>query len=92
MNLIKDDLKAINIQFLMLAREHARHNPLHAIWEFNLTEGEIGQISSLSIDEINKLAECGRVIFKPPLIGEMDEITPAMAAALKVITSDGSNK
>ncbi len=63
MNLLNDDLKIINFQFLMLVRECARHSPMEAIWKFNLKEVDIEKLSSMSLDEIKDLANCGRAVF-----------------------------
>lgn len=65
MNLLNDDLKTINFQFLMLVRECARHNPMEAIWKFNLKDVEIEKISSMSLDEIKELSTCGKAVFTP---------------------------
>lgn len=85
MSLLDSDLKAINFQFLMLARECARHTPMEAIWKFNLDDTEIEKISSLSLDEINELAECGRAIFRIPVTHTPSGITSSIAAALQQI-------
>ncbi|MFM8341657.1 MAG: hypothetical protein ACKN9F_05500 [Methylomonas sp.] len=85
MSLLDNDLKAINFQFLMLARECARHNPMEAIWKFNLNDAEVEQISGLSLDEINELAECGRAIFRIPVTHTTTGITSSIVAALKPI-------
>ncbi len=85
MNLVNDDLKAINFQYLMLARECARHNPMEAIWRFNLDDMEIEKIASMTLDEIKSLSECGRAVFRMPSIMPMPPapgITPSIAAAL----------
>lgn len=82
MSLLNDDLKTINFQFLMLARECARHNPMEAMWKFNLNDTEIEKISSLSIDEIKSLSDCGRALFRTPITQTPTGITSSIAAAL----------
>jgi len=83
MNLVNDDLKAINFQFLMLARECARHNPMEAIWRFNLDELEIEKIASMTIEEIKSLSECGRAVFRMPSVTPAPQgITSCIAASL----------
>lgn len=78
-----DDLKAINLQLLMLARDCARHNPMAAIFKFNLNQTELEKISTLSIDEIADLAECGRAVFRtPPVLQIPHGVSPSVAAAL----------
>lgn len=79
---LNDDLKTINFQFLMLARECARHNPMEACWKFNLNHAEIETISGLSLDQINNLSDCGRAIFRIPLVQTPPGTTPSIASAL----------
>ncbi len=81
MNLLNDDLKIINFQFLMLVRECARHSPMEAIWKFNLKEVDIEKLSSMSLDEIKDLANCGRAVFTVLPLTKPD-ITSRIAAAL----------
>ncbi len=86
MSLLNDDLKSINFQFLMLVRECARHSPMEAIWKFNLKEVDIEKLSSMSLDEIKDLANCGRAVFTVLPLTKPD-ITPRIAAALLPIPS-----
>ena len=89
MNLLNDDLKAINFQFLMLVRECARHNPMEAIWKFNLKDVEIEKISSMSLDEIKELSTCGRAVFTPPMTQTPPGIPSNIAAALLSASGQG---
>jgi len=82
MNQLDDDLKTLNIQFLMLARDCAKKTPMEAIWKFNLTNDEVNEISTLSLDEIQSLSECGRVLFRPPVMHPQPGVTPSITAAL----------
>ncbi|MDO9141812.1 MAG: hypothetical protein Q7U38_15945 [Methylobacter sp.] len=91
MNLLSDDLIAINFQFLMLARECARHNPMEANWKFNLNNTEIDNLSSMTLEEIKSLSECGRAIFRTPVVTKKHtRITPSIAAALMPIPTTGN--
>ena len=63
MNLVNEDLNHLNFQFLMVARECARHHPMDAIWKFNLNALEIQKMSRMSLEELKELAECGRAVF-----------------------------
>ncbi len=88
MSLLNDDLKSINFQFLMLVRECARHSPMEAIWKFNLKEVDIEKLSSMSLDEIKDLANCGRAVLTIlPITQTQSDITPRIAAALLPIPS-----
>ncbi len=82
MNLLNDDLKTINFQFLMLVRECARHHPMEAIWKFNLNDVEIEKISSMSLDEIKELSTCGRAVCTPSITQTPPSIPSIIAAAL----------
>lgn len=83
MELLDDDLKTINFQFLMLVREFARHHPLEAIWKFNLTHVEIERIAIMPMAELNDLANCGRaVLMLPPITKKPNSVTTTIAAAL----------
>lgn len=82
MSQLNNDLKTINFQFLMLARDCAKEAPMEAIWRFNLNKDEVDEISTLSLDEINSLSECGRVLFRPATINTLPGVTPSITAAL----------
>jgi len=88
MNLLNDDLKIINFQFLMLARECARHQPMEAIWKFNLSDAEIQRMSSMSLDEVKELAGCGRAVFTILPVAQTPSRTSSnIAAALLPVTT-----
>ena len=83
MELLEDDLKTLNFQFLMLVRECARHHPMEAIWKFNLTHVEIERIAIMPMAELNELATCGRAaLMLPPITKKPNSVTATIAAAL----------
>ncbi|MDP3531322.1 MAG: flagellar transcriptional regulator FlhD [Methylicorpusculum sp.] len=82
MSLLNEDLKAINLQFLMLARECSKINPMEAMWRFNLSDKEIKNLSSLSLDELKTLSDCGKAIFRIPVTQTPTGVTSSIAAAL----------
>jgi len=53
MTALNEDLTSLNFQFLMLARECARNQPMDAIWKFNLNAEGIEKLSAMSIDELS---------------------------------------
>lgn len=61
---IQSDLKALNLQFLMLVREYARNRPIDAVWIFGMNEADIDGILSMTMDQIQELASCGRAVLK----------------------------
>ena len=87
MSLLNDDLKTINFQFLMLVRECARHNPMEAIWKFNLNDAEIEKISAMSLDEITELATCGRAVFTIPPPQTLPGVPSNIAVALLSVSN-----
>lgn len=88
MNLVNDDLKNLNFQFLMVVRECARHHPMDAIWKFNLDAAEIERISCMSLEDLKELAECGRAVFTIlPVLATPSTTPPSILAALLPVTT-----
>jgi len=88
MNLVNEDLKNINFQFLMIARDCARRTPMDAIWKFNLNAVEIEKISSMTLDELKEMAECGRAVFTLlPMSATQTNIPSSILAALLPVTT-----
>lgn len=88
MNLVNDDLKNLNFQFLMVVRECARHHPMDAIWKFNLNAVEIQRMSCMSLEELKELAECGRAVFTIlPVTSTPTTTPPNILAALLPVTA-----
>lgn len=88
MNLVNEDLKNLNFQFLMVARECARHHPMDAIWKFNLNALEIERMSRMSLEELKELAECGRAVFTILPVTATPSTTPSnILAALLPVTA-----
>jgi len=56
------DLQTLNLQFLMILREYARHHPIEAAWQFDLKECEIKRILNMTVDQLKELASCGRAV------------------------------
>jgi hypothetical protein len=88
MNLVNEDLNHLNFQFLMVARECARHHPMDAIWKFNLNALEIQKMSRMSLEELKELAECGRAVFTIlPVTATPSTAPPNVLAALLPVTA-----
>ena len=88
MNLVNEDLNNLNFQFLMVARECARHHPMDAIWKFNLNALEIQKMSRMSLEELKELAECGRAVFTIlPVTATPSTTPPNILAALLPVTA-----
>jgi hypothetical protein len=81
---INNDLRSLNLQFLMILRESARHHPIETIWQFNLNEEDVETISSMSIEDIKELASCGRAVLTIlPSPARINAPLNIMAALLK---------
>ena len=88
MNLINNDLKNINFQFLMLVRECARHDPMGAIWKFNLNSTDIQRLSVMSLEELRELADCGRAVMTIlPVTATPSTTSANILAALLPVTA-----
>lgn len=84
---VDNDINRLNFQFLMIARECARQDPLGAIWKFNMNNDEIEKISSMSLNDLESIAACNRAIFTLLPITTMPQrtgknVTPSIMAAL----------
>jgi hypothetical protein len=88
-NLVSDDLKNINFQFLILVRECARHHPMDAIWKFNLNDRDVQRMSRMSLEELKEMAECGRAVFTVLPVTKTASIAPPniLAALLPMPTA-----
>lgn len=56
------DLTQLNFEYLVLARECARHNPLEASWRFGIDIKQIGELAEFSLDKLRELACCSRAV------------------------------
>jgi hypothetical protein len=87
MTLFNQDLKNLNFQFLMVVRECARHQPMDAIWKFNLNAEDIEKISTMTIEELKEIAACSRAVFTLlPVRSTSSDITSSILAALMPVT------
>jgi hypothetical protein len=58
--LLDDDLKSINYQYLPLAGECVRNSLLEVVYRFNLSAEQLTRFSTMTMDELKKIAKCGR--------------------------------
>ena len=63
MSTIEQDLAKLNFEYLMLARECARNNPLEAVWRFGVDRQQIDDIAGFSLEKIREVAIMGRSVF-----------------------------
>ncbi len=62
MSTLEQDLAHLNFEYLMLARECARSNPLEAAWRFGVDPEQIGEIAGYSLERIRELSDIARVV------------------------------
>lgn len=63
MSTLEQDLATLNFDYLMLARECARANPLEAVWRFGVDRQQIDDIAGFSLEKIRALSIVGRSVF-----------------------------
>lgn len=61
-NIYNEDLKLLNLQYLLLARNCAIHNPIEALWKYGMNEAMIQSLSEMTITQLHELAGCGRAV------------------------------
>lgn len=59
---IAADVERLNLHYLMLARECARHCPMEASWRFGLDARRLKEIAGMSMERVAEVASCGRAI------------------------------
>ncbi len=61
-NILNEDLKLLNLQYLLLARNCAIHSPAEALWKYGMNEAMIQSLSEMTINQLHELAGCGRAV------------------------------
>lgn len=64
MSTLDHDLARLNFEYLLLARECARSNPVEAAWRFGMDRGQIEILATLTIEKIRELADNCRAAVK----------------------------
>lgn len=90
MSTLEEDLAQLNFEYLMLARECARSNPMEAAWRFGLDPNKISVFAGLSLEEIRKQSSINRAVISLLPIGQLEVSTTFYAALL--IHTDQSKK
>ncbi len=62
MTTLDQDLAHLNFEYLMLARECARSNPMEAAWRFGVDRKQITVLSEFSLEKIRELACSTRAV------------------------------
>ncbi len=62
MSTLEQDLAQLNFEYLMLARECARNNPMEAAWRFGVERKKIEEIAEFSVENIRELSGIARTV------------------------------
>ena len=62
MSTLEQDLAQLNFEYLMLARECARNNPMEAAWRFGVERKKIEEIARFSVKNIRELSCIARTV------------------------------
>jgi hypothetical protein len=84
MSTLDQDLAHLNFEYLMLARECSRSNPMEAAWRFGVDGKQIETIAGFSVSNIRELSGVARaVITLIPLNTPQNAPLASHAALLK---------
>jgi hypothetical protein len=62
MSTLEQDIAHLNFEYLMLARECARNNPMEAAWRFGVDRKQIEELSGFSVEKIRELSGIARTV------------------------------
>ncbi|PKD40048.1 hypothetical protein CWO84_12405 [Methylomonas sp. Kb3] len=64
MSTLDEDLSRLNFEYLMLARECARSNPVETAWRFGLDKDRIEKLADMTLDRLREQAESSRAVIQ----------------------------
>ncbi|MFZ2452078.1 MAG: flagellar transcriptional regulator FlhD [Methylovulum miyakonense] len=79
---LEQDLAHLNFEYLMLARECARSNPMEAAWRFGVDRKQIEVIAEFSVEKIRELSGIARAVITLIPINTPQNVSLAAHAAL----------
>jgi len=89
MSTLEQDLAQLNFEYLMLARECARNNPMEAAWRFGVERKKIEEIAGFSVENIRELSCIARTVITVIPMNTPKNVSLATHAAL--LTSAKAN-
>ena len=89
MSTLEQDLAQLNFEYLMLARECARNNPMEAAWRFGVERKKIAEIAGFSVENIRELSGIARTVITVIPMNTPKNVSLATHAAL--LTSATAN-
>ena len=84
MSTLEQDLAHLNFEYLMLARECGRNNPLEAAWRFGVDRKQIEEIAGFSVENIRELSSIARAVFTLIPMNTPKNVSLASHAALLI--------
>jgi len=82
MSTLEQDLAQLNFEYLMLARECARNNPMEAAWRFGVERKKIEEIAGFSVENIRELSCIARTVITVIPMNTPKNVSLATHAAL----------
>ncbi|MFA5922573.1 MAG: flagellar transcriptional regulator FlhD [Methylococcaceae bacterium] len=84
MSILEQDLAHLNFEYLMLARECARNNPMEAAWRFGVERKQIEEIAGFSVEKIRELSSIARTVITLIPMNTPKNVSLAAHAALLI--------
>jgi hypothetical protein len=82
MSTLEQDIAHLNFEYLMLARECARNNPMEAAWRFGVDRKQIEELSGFSVEKIRELSGIARTVITLIPVNTPKNVSMASHAAL----------
>lgn len=88
MSTLDQDLAKLNFEYLLLARECARSNPVEAAWRFDMDRGQIEILAALTIEKIRALADNCRAAVKLLPFKSPENVSVVLYSAMLPIAAE----
>ncbi|MEY3788058.1 MAG: hypothetical protein RIQ94_2796 [Pseudomonadota bacterium] len=88
MSTLDQDLTQLNFEYLILARECARNNPMEAAWRFGVERKQIEEIAEFSVEKIRELSCIARTVITLMPMNTPKNVSLAAHAALLTSTQE----
>lgn len=85
---LDQDLTQLNFEYLILARECARNNPMEAVWRFGVERKQIEEIAEFSVEKIRELSGIARTVITLMPMNTPKNVSLAAHAALLTSTQE----
>jgi len=78
-----EDIRALNLHWLMVLRDLANRDPAAATHRFGAPKELIASVLRMSLEEIQKLADCDALLFAPKITSQSIQYLAAAPAAMR---------